>query len=313
MNKPVFIISFDSEGKWGLADMISENNCRMLTNDNLNLSYQRLVDILDNRGVKATFAFVGAFTMSFDEYYENQDWFKDVPINGENWLKRFRQDIAEKDYDGWFNPVPFEIVKSNKQHEIASHGFSHLPLSENLIPEETFEQEMKCTLKLLRLKKLSFDTFVYPRNLVGYPDLLRSSGFIGYRDGLYGEQTALNRLRYILSEFNIKQSAQVHGISDNNLVKIPSGYFLNWRAHLRKKIPLSVTIRRWQNMIKKAVENNGVIHLTSHPQDFIDGDDQYRLLDEILKIVSAKQKNNEILNLTQSEYSRVILNGKHAI
>ncbi len=307
MRQPVFIISFDCEGKWGVADNITEYDCHILTNQNLNLAYQRLVDILDKRGLKATFAFVGAFTMSFDEFQANCGWFKDIPFNGKNWLARFRKDMAEKTLDGWLNPIPFEIVKHKQQHEIASHGFTHLPLSKNLISEEAFQHEMKAISMLSEMKGLSFDTFIYPRNLVGYPYLLRAYNFIGYRDSLYGERTRLKRIRYLLDELNIKQTAQVHGTLEENLVKIPPGYFLNWRVHLRRMIPLSIITRRWRHAIEKAIENNEVIHLTSHPQDFIDGDSQYRLFDEILKFVAKKQRNGEILNLTQYEYSNMIL------
>jgi hypothetical protein len=249
--------------------------------------------------------------MSFDEYQENRFLFNDILIDEKNWLSNFRSDIAMNDYDGWFNPLPFELVKSRQRHEIASHGFSHLPLGENLISEEDFLLEMSSVSKLSELKSSSFKTFVYPRNIVGYPHLLGASGFIGYRDSLYDEGIKLKRIREWFSELNIMQSAQAHGRTEQNIVKIPPAYFLNWRANLRKRIPLSVTVHRWHNIIKKGIENSGVIHLTSHPQDFIAGNDQYHLFDEILKFIVNKQMNGEILNLTLSEYSNNIVREIH--
>ncbi len=305
--QPVLIISFDCEGKWGIADNITEHYHHLLSDKNLNLAYQRLIDILDKHGLKATFAFVGAFIMSSDEYYENRDWFRDTTINGKNWLAHFRKDIAKNTFDGWLNPVPFEIVKSRQQHEIASHGFSHLPLSVNLISEKVFHQEMTSVAKLSELKGTAFNTFIFPRNLIGYSNLLQEYHFIGYRDDLYLKRKRLKRVRYILDELNIKQTSQTHGLLEGDMVKIPPGFFLNWRAHIRRSIPFSITVRRWKHIIEKAIENNEVVHVTSHPQDFLDGDDQYRLFDEILDFVSSKHKNGEILNLTQYEYCGMIL------
>jgi hypothetical protein len=111
----------------------------------------------------------------------------------------------------------------------------------------------------------------------------------------------------LVKELNIRQGAQTHGVCRNSMVKIPSGYFLNWRAHIRKRIPFSITLRRWKHAVQDAIERCKVIHLTSHPEDFIDGDDQFRLLDEILKFVAWKRNAGEILNLTLNEYCNTIL------
>lgn len=305
MDEPVFIMSFDCEGKWGLADRITGCEVHKLTNQNLSLAYQRLVDILDKHGLKATFAFVGAFTMSFDEFQENPAWFKDIPINGRNWLARFRDDIANKTFDGWLNPEPFEIIRRKQRHEIASHGFTHLPLAENLVSEEAFLHEMECMNLLSQIKGLSFNTLVYPRNLVGYLELLGAYGLIGYRACSYSMD--ISRMQQFLKELSIRQRAQAHGKSENNVVKIPGGYFLNWRVRLRRVVPLSVTLSKWRHILSDSIRNNGVIHLYTHPQDFIDGKDQYQLLDGILSFVAKKQLEGEILNLTQYEYSKMIL------
>ena len=306
MKKSVFIISFDCEGKWGLADCITDYECNLLTNDYLNSAYQRLIGILDKYSLKATFAFVGAFTMSLDEYKANEEWFHDVYINEKSWLSKFKQNLKDNCYNGWLNPGSFEIVRQARQHEIASHGFTHLPLSERFISEEAFLGEMDSIAKLSQLKNLAFHTFVYPRNIIGYPHLLRAAGFVGYRNGLYGKQ--LGRVRALLNEVNIFQLAHPHGICEDGLIQIPSACFLNWRVGFRKMIPISVTLRKWHHMIDDGLRKNAVIHLYVHPQDFIDGANQYQLLEEILSVISRKHKSGEILNMTMGEYSQAMLN-----
>ena len=299
-------MSFDCEGKWGLADNITDYDCQILADQNLNKTYQRLLDIINRHDLKATFAFVGAFMMSVDEYMSKRDWFHDIPINGVSWLARFNHDARDNSYDGWLNPVPFEIIRQQPQHEIASHGFTHLLLDEDLISEKSFLLEIQSISELSRLKDIPFKTFVYPRNFIGYPDLLGRAGFIGYRDGIAFDLQK-GRIQKLLGELNIKQDAQAHAKSDHRPVKIPSGYFLNWRAHLRRLVPFKVTLQRWRHAIDSAIKNRGVIHLSSHPQDFIDGHNQYALLDKILSYVTEKCRQGHIQNLTQYEYSKAIL------
>lgn len=306
MKKPVFIISFDCEGKWGLADQITEYQCKTLTNENLNFAYRRVLEILDEYGFKATFAFVGGFMLSLDEFQANSSLFRDNEITGINWLSRFRRDLRLGNHDGWFNPTAFEMVRRNGKHEIASHGFTHVPLHEAYTSHEGFLHEMESISRLSKLFDVTFRTFVYPRNIVGYSRLLRNFGFSGYREGLSG--TKDRRALILLRELNIKQSAQEHGVAENKLVKIPSGYFLNWRAHVRKLIPVSVTLRRWRHAINDAIGKERVIHLYAHPQDFVDGDRQYTLFERILGFVSSKRANDEILNPTQIQYCDMILN-----
>jgi len=305
--KPVFIISFDCEGKWGLADCLSDFERDQLTNENLDSAYQRLVDILDRRNLKGTFAFTGAFTMSYDEYVECKDWFRDYHVNGQGWLTLFRNDIENREFEGWLNPEPLKIVKRNGIHEIASHGFTHLPLHENLISTEAFLHEMDCISRWEEMRGLSCKTFVFPRNKIGFRALLRNAGFIGYRDGDAELNQRWNQVRILHDEINMWKNAQPHSTGEDTLLAIPSGFFLNWRVNLRKYIPMGVTLARWHHAIENAIKNDAVIHLFTHPQDYLTGDRQYQLLEEILDFVQQKRESGEITNQTQIEYCNYVL------
>ena len=156
-------------------------------------------------------------------------------------------------------------------------------------------------------------TFVYPRNLIGYSDELKKWNYIGYRDRLipnvYGNSylgKKINKARWFFNELNLRVGAQPHS-QESDLVCIPSGYFLNHRQGFRKKIPISYTVRRWQNLIQDAIQQEKVVHLYSHPHNFITGEGMFDLLEEILKWVNQAQKRNELANLTQKEYAKSFL------
>jgi len=176
-----FIISFDCEGKWGFSDHINDHHDAFLTNANLNAAYSQLIEMLHENEIKATFAFVSAFTMSSDEYHAHKDWFSDAFVKGQNWLSAFNKSASQNQFEGWLAPTTYEQVINSGAHEIASHGFSHLPLDQSLIQKEDFFREMGLIRKVAMLKGVSPKTFIYPRNQIGFVEELYESGFSGYR------------------------------------------------------------------------------------------------------------------------------------
>ena len=60
MQKAIFIISFDCEAKWGMADNIDQKLNNVLINSELIKVYLNIIEMLREFKVKATFAFVAA-------------------------------------------------------------------------------------------------------------------------------------------------------------------------------------------------------------------------------------------------------------
>ena len=227
-------MSLDCEGKWGMADLTMEHR-EALTNERLNEAYSKLTEILQLYQIKATFAFVGAFTMTMSEFKERQDWFSEVSINGRQWLNNFEKDMEVNQFDGWLNPKALDIVRSSNIHELASHGFTHLPLSESLINRETFLNQMNRMRQIMTLKDIDISTFVYPRNMVGYPSELKLFGIKGYRMNLFQNyKQFMQKPKSLLNEINLFQSAQNHSVLEE-IIRIPSGYFLKLALSFKAK------------------------------------------------------------------------------
>ncbi len=296
-----FIISFDCEGKWGMADKISAYHQPYFTTSNLVDVYKKLLSLLDQYEMKATFAFVGAFTLSFEEYQSCCHELGDVLIDGKPWLDIFNREIKQS-HEGWFAPHCYEMVKQAGRHEIGSHGFTHLPLDENSISLAAFQHEMNLLKQYARYKNEANLTFIYPRNQIGYTEHLAASGFIGYRNVLKTTRKGpTGKIFSLLDEMNIFARADQPSPGKTPIV-IPPGRFLNWRSGLRKKIPPGITIKRWEHILRDAIKNDGILHLWSHPHNFITGDNMFVLFEEILKKLADAQKKEEIHNRTQREY-----------
>lgn len=300
-----FLISFDCEGKWGVADWVADRENDFFNNDRLNQAYQKIIQLLSHHDIKATFAFVGAFTLSETEYHDKKE--RLFPNSGnapaDIWVSKFKRDAALGMLDGWLNPEALNIVSAHPEHEIAAHGFTHTPLEKSWISLARFTHEMEC-LKTLPVFQKDNLTFVYPRNLIGYHDQLKQYGFIAYREALQPDRTTLKgRMLNLIDEINIFRTSQAHS-EQRELIQIPAGFVLNWRARIRKKIPFNITLMRWEHLLNHALAHKKVFHLWAHPHNFVSGDRMFDLLDGILQNVSHAQKSGKIANVTQEEYAR---------
>jgi len=301
---PTFLLSFDCEGKWGFADHLSPHYQRLLNHAALADIYRRLLDCLEKHGVRASFAFVGAFTLSPGQAAEHADWFADVPVQGRSWLQRFRADWAKQNTEGWFEPGLLQSVRQRPQHEIACHGFSHLPLATTLVERAAARRELGAARALAQLHGLPMQTLVYPRNLCGYTGDLADFGFTGYRLGHQRLPGRRQRLAALLKECWPGLRAEAHAATQTPPIAIPGGRFLNWRHGPRRQVPLALTRQRWRHALDDAIQHGGVVHLYSHPHNFLDGDQQLPLLAWILARVAERVQSGALANPTLADYCR---------
>ena len=307
MQKACLIISFDCEGKWGFADRISSYHNAQLNNKNLIKAYTLLTDLLEKYYLKATFAFVSAFTLSFEEYKDYHIWFGDRKFNDRNWLCHFNKQVHSlNEREGWFCPEAFDIVRKKSIHEIATHGFTHLPFNQDLVEEDDIVHELEGIKAWQKWKNSPISTLVFPRNQVGFTSLLSRAGIQAYRDyPLYYHvkpRWAAELLKVIE-----KPEAQPHTIK-NTTLKIPGGNLLAFRRQY--KIPSNtMIIHRWKAMIDDAVNNKQVVHVWMHPHNVIDGIDQAYLFEQVLANASSYVKSGQLYNMTQHDYWSEITNG----
>jgi peptidoglycan/xylan/chitin deacetylase (PgdA/CDA1 family) len=297
----VFILSLDCEGKWGVADCITEHYEKCLTTENKKKAYHRILSILRGHDIAATFAFVTALTLSQKEFKKNRDIFFEVPESYRPWLSKFYKDVEQNNYEGWFCPEVFEMVAKEDTHEIASHGCFHLPMSEKELSEKDADYSFVAAKKLASGQRPK--TFVYPRNQVGFVSLLEKHGYVGYRAGIEQKRGPIKNIKGIVSEYNVLQGAQKNQARIvHNTAEIPSGYFLNWPSGVRKYVPASVTYRRWERILEDAVENQKIAHMWFHPHNFTDGPGMADNFEKIIRKVAEYRDKRGLRVMTMKEY-----------
>ena len=292
-----FILSLDCEGKWGMADTI-DPSYDFINQQSLVRVYADLLELLKSHDMLATFAFVGAFTLTEQERSAFADAFEDVQYRGANWLRKFREAQASGHLDGWFCPEAHDMAKA-AGHEIGSHGFLHLPFDDAATPDARLFADVGAAVKAARHKGVKLETFVFPRNLVGRVSALTEHGFTGFRGTL-----RQSRLVSLAKELAVSAAAQPQGVVENGLTVIPPGHFFNWRVGLRKRVPKAATAQRWRSMLQSASRSGGVVHLWLHPHNIISGPETMDVLRDVLASAARMRDAGEIEIVTQAQYAR---------
>lgn len=275
-----------------------------MTSKEIECAHERLCALLDHYRIRATFAFVAAFTMSEGEARDKIQLFEDVGSGARRWLAPFMEGLTARRTDGWLVPGALATVRRAGGHEIGSHGFSHLPLIEGEISREECRRELEGIFKTDAFAGSKELTFIYPRNQIGFKAELGRLEFVGYRESDVspaGERGS--RWRHLFDELNLFSRAQPHAAADGHLMPVPAAQFLNWRSGMRARIPIPWTVAMWKNIILDAVRNRRVAHLYSHPHNFITGSGMFELFEEVLKFSAPFVRTGEIWNPTMREYA----------
>lgn len=293
-----FIVSLDCEGKWGMADHLTAWHHAHLNRAELDAAYRQLLELFRRYRIPASFAFVMAFVLSEREQAEIADHFVDVPIEGANWLAAFRAAQATGDLSGWSHPELLDLVRAEPMHEIACHGFTHLPLAEELVPRAEAARELAACQEAARIKGLTLETFVYPRNLKGWPQVLAEAGLKGFR----ARPARRGKLGLLAAELNPFDRAQGPCSGEAGLTVIPSGEMLNWQSGPRKAIPRAASRLRWKSRLEYAARTGAVAHIWLHPHNLIGAPGTAERLEDVLAMAAALRDAGRLVVKTQAQY-----------
>lgn len=319
--KGVFTISFDCEGLWGPSHL-NDDFRRRFTTEALTTAYRQILEVLQRHEINATFAFVGAFCLSRGEVQQRLDWFE--AARGGRWPRsaEFLETFSAGRSAGWICPQLVEMVRNSGTHELATHGFQHLAIGDHSLTQADFERELALAAEVGRLRGFTPQTLIYPRNQVGFTESLAASGILGYREYIGQKRLPLplpenlqskwDAAAALLREVHLWQQPQsltdharvAKANRSHEPVAIPAGYFLNWRVGLRRRIPLSISTTRWRRMLQTAATDGGMVHVWSHPHNFITGERELELFENIVREAAPYVRSGQIENLTQLEVAQ---------
>ena len=298
MSKGTVTFSFDCEGKWGMADIPTDWDVS-LNQDNLFTAYEFILETLKENDICSTFAFVGALT-------ERRDFFLDeispklTDDSYYDWLDYSKHRILDKEEEGWFMPELLTMVKSYKIHEIATHGYTHIPF--NMLNKETAKIELELITRWAERNEINCSTMIFPRNIIKHYDLLREYGILGFRD--IPDSMSTDRIpkfvKKLIDEMSVLKKSQQ--IQESKPIRIPGGTFINWRYGFRRYIPSLISLSKYKSMINHAINNNGVAHFWTHPHNFITSPLTKDLFKGLCEEVSLKTKESKLVIKKQNDF-----------
>ena len=154
---------------------------KMIEDDQINarslhMVYSQILEILERHQVPATFALVGLFAGSSENFVESKDELLESEPH-RHWLKIPERALAQGKTDGWFFPEVVQHIRSKGLHEIASHSYSHLPMHNEGVTEDSFLLELKCVERWKASNSVGLRTFIFPRNQIKHQGMLNDFGF----------------------------------------------------------------------------------------------------------------------------------------
>jgi hypothetical protein len=290
------IVSLDCEGRWGMADHDEMLGQHPIGDTNLRLAYEFLFETLERLNIRATFAVVGLFVAGKNEAEDYIHQTSTDPVS-QGWLTKPRKAIKNGQTDGWFfEDLPNLVLESGK-HELASHGYSHLPFTSSAFTSVNAHRELNAMRDLASRKGWNIRTMVFPRNQITHTDLLGEYGIQKYRASQENHSLA-GRALSLVSEFNIFSQSDEPPLNDNT---VSAGRFLNWRSGPRRLVPARVTVQRWKSILRHATKNDGCAHLWFHPHNLITGTAQRELVTNVLELAGASVRSGDLHSATFSE------------
>jgi peptidoglycan/xylan/chitin deacetylase (PgdA/CDA1 family) len=255
LEQGVLLISIDVEFAWGFADILETDIARKyisIIGKRSRRNMREVLKISENLNVPMTFGFVGKLLLD-DETSRTSIW--------------HAKDIFQN------------VLDSKVDHEIACHSFSHIDFSK-CTREEAIRDISMCK-KIMRSLGIDPLSFLYPRNRLGYLDVLEKEGFKTFRFKIDYKYLGIP----IIQLFNQTLSLP---IKVGGLVAIPSNLLFQSSKFISSTAILFATLKA----LREASAKRRVLHLAFH--DYLESNVLIYYLSYILKYAKKLERKGLI-------------------
>jgi peptidoglycan/xylan/chitin deacetylase (PgdA/CDA1 family) len=265
---PKVVWSLDFELRWGMHDRLGMDRDAYRKNlEGAREAVPLLLDLFVRRGVRATWATVGALGCeNWDEYFRRAPA---LPLYADARLA-VNPRYAELDPEGVLHFAPDLVgrIAQTEGQDLGTHTFSHIFLGELGVMHKDAEADHAAATALFREKFATTPTsLVFPRNQVAFLNFYRSNGITAWRDNedswyfkltQHADHALLRALRLAdaLTPWRTRSGQFSDGRTTSTLfvrVNLPE---MAWRAHRAK---VAAEARR--------LKPGGVLHFWLHPHN----------------------------------------------
>lgn len=305
----IFTISIDLELAWGVCDKPLTPKLRREIQQERYI-VKKILSLFYKYNFQATWGIVAHLLLNRCDYENDlvhpefkrpmaysfkQDWFFQHPV--------------DQDDSFWYGSDLIDsVIKALPKQEIASHSFCHIPYRESITSREAIDTDISLAKSIHTHHGLPFDIFIFPRNMVGYKDLLAKQGIRAYRGKtikwyeriLHPYICRLLNLVYFIFGFTPKVADAT--IDETGMVNIPESMLFLSRKGIRKFVYPSTLIRMARKGLKRSVSSGGIFHLWFHPSNFVYNTEKHlNALEEILKYAIQLREDGKLDILTMND------------
>lgn len=298
------LFTLDCEGLWGVADQLSDGDRRRLSGSALEDAHATVLASLERWRIPATFAMVGLFSMTPDEVIASAELVGRAPAV-RAWTAPGMREVADGRVAGWCLPGLVDMVRRGDGHEVATHGFSHLPWLGPRVTAADLDVEAEGLRRWSAGVGLDEYSMVFPRNAIGGLELLAGCGVRAFRASPpVDDRRAHVRLRRLSAEVRRPRAEPFPtDVPPTGVVPVPGGVALHWKQGLRRVVPAGLTLRRVAALVDDAAEHGSVAHLWFHPDSLIGLPHQLDLLDRVLELIAAARDGGRVDVLTMRQFA----------
>jgi peptidoglycan/xylan/chitin deacetylase (PgdA/CDA1 family) len=291
----LFILSLDTEIAWGTYGETAIAR-QMRAFDDYRPLVRRLLDLLDEYAIPATWAVVGhLFLKPGDEGAVT---------------------LRCPDHPEWYHaPDVIDMIRSTRTpHEIGTHTFTHVFADEVML--EDWNTELETCQRIHEEAGLVLHSLVYPRNHITYAETLPQHGIITYRgaeqkwyrqpSGVVGR--VFSYLDYVFGLPPVTYDPAALRVGEK-LVNLPASQFLMSYDGLRGWIPTASRLRQAKLGIEQAVTRNHLYHLWFHPFNLGSSEKMFDALEQILREVARRRDAGQLQVMTMQQAAAWILDG----
>ncbi|WP_313692304.1 DUF2334 domain-containing protein [Halorarum halobium] len=317
-NSPgVVTVSLDTELAWGCFDTVGVAAHELAYAETRSV-IERLCQLFTDYDVSATWALVAHL---IDDCSLRSNRHNEMIDPGFEWIDNWADSLpcqSGVDEALWYAPEILETIQDcPTNQEIGLHGYSHMILDEKSCQPDAARQELNSAVSVAEEVGIVPESFVYPRNRIGFRSILADRGFGVYRspDANWYEQMELPEpvkkgLRFA-TECLMTTPPPVTPTTVDDLIAVPGSQVFRPSHSGWQYTPSNSQRVRAKKGIERAAKTGEIFHLWFHPFNLArEPDKLLSALEDVLQHVANQRAAGRIEVLSMAEIAQQFRDGR---